>query len=121
MKMIILVLVVLLGVETWGVYGAAQAKHITVDCTLEIGPLCYAWEPNAFGKVLGDRAKEVEDAMLKARKAWEKDFVERVIAGKEGGKVDAIINGMLDLMKKSVDQMNDIVDKGKEKVKDATK
>jgi hypothetical protein len=115
MKKIVAILLVLLAVETWGVYGAVQARHITVTCTMEIGPLCFMWEENALGKLLGtERSKEIETALEKAKKAWEQDFIERAIAAKTSDKLQDLLDGFLNLAKKGIDGAMDAVDKAKD-------
>lgn len=86
MKKVAIILLLLLAIESYGVWGAAEARHITVTCTLEVGPLCYAWEPSAIGKILGaDGSHDLEAALAKARKSWEDEFVERAMEAKKSG------------------------------------
>lgn len=98
MKKLALVLFVLLAVQSWGVYGAWQARKITQTCKAEVGPLCFLWEANTLGKLVGDtKSKELEETVEKARKAWEKSVVEKTIKDKQG-KVD-VDGTMRDLQK----------------------
>jgi hypothetical protein len=109
MKKIILVLLLIVAVESWGIYGAARANHVYHTCTLEIGPLCYAWEDNALGKLLGkERSQDIEDQLIKARKIWEHDFVEKVLeAKKSGANVSKALDDAADAAKKGLDELGD--------------
>jgi len=91
MKKLIAVLVLLLGVQSYGIFGAMQAKRIVYTCTLEVGPLCYAWEENALVKALGPKAAEkLESSLEDAKKAWEKDFIQKFSAEKKGPLDEAL-------------------------------
>jgi hypothetical protein len=115
MKTIIGILFVLLAIETWGVYGATRAKHITITCALEIGPLCYMWEENALGKLLGpERSEEIEGALLKAKKGWEQDFIERALAAKKSDALQELLNNAKDIAKKGIDTAKDALDKARD-------
>lgn len=72
MRKLALVLFVLLAVQSFGVYGAYQAQRVVYRCELEVGPLCYYWEPSAIGKIIGsDPSEDVEAALEKSRKTWD--------------------------------------------------
>src|SRR5687768_12003491 len=88
MKTFVFLLVLLFAVETWGVVGAWKTESIRYKCTTKVGPLCFVWEQSAIGKVLGDDSSEdIEDAIEKAREAWEEDVVEKLESkGKSGFK-----------------------------------
>lgn len=89
MRKLALVLFVLLAIQSFGVYGAHQAKRVVFQCKLEVGPLCYYWEPSAIGKIVGaDPAKEVEAALEKSREAWDEQVAKRLdkLDTKEIGK-----------------------------------
>jgi hypothetical protein len=78
MKRIIFVLVLLLGAQTYGVYGATQARRIGVDCRLELGVLCFDWEQNQLGRILGeDGASELEASIESLEQAWEREVLQR--------------------------------------------
>lgn len=79
MKKLVAILIVLLAIESYGVYGRAQADRIMYTCEVEIGPLCYSWAPNAIGKLLGeDNAEEMEEQLESMKRAWDEEFVERL-------------------------------------------
>ncbi|MCK6546212.1 hypothetical protein L6R52_10210 [Myxococcota bacterium] len=114
MKKLALVLFLLLAVQSYGVYGAAVTKKVTKTCTLEVGPLCYAWEDNAIGKLLGDKnSKQLDEALQKAKKAWEKDFIEKTVKQKSGSMeklLDDVKGGLedgVDTAKKAVEKAVD--------------
>jgi hypothetical protein len=116
MKRVVLVLILLLAVESWGVYGAAKARHVYVTCTMEVGPLCFVWEDNALGKLIGkERQRDVDEALVKARKVWEHDFVERMIESKKSGS--SIQKALDDAAEKAKQGLQELGDK----LKDATK
>jgi hypothetical protein len=82
MKKLVLILALLLAAETYGVYGRHQADRIMYNCTAEVGPLCFAWEENALGKLIGtSNAEDLEEKLEAARDAWEEDFVEKLAEG----------------------------------------
>jgi hypothetical protein len=82
-KKLVLVLVLLLGIETWGVVGRYQADRIMYDCVIEAGPLCFLWEENALAKLLPEGAAEkLEDSLDDARDAWEKNVVDKLSSDK---------------------------------------
>ena len=82
MKKLVAILFVLLAIQSYGVYGRAQADRITYTCEWEVGPLCYRWQQNALGKLLGDDgAEELEEKLDAAKKAWEEDFMEKLTEG----------------------------------------
>ena len=69
-------LLLLLVAQTYGIYGATQAQKLTVDCTLSVSVLCFRWEENRLGKLLGkERSEELEKLVVKQREAWEQTFV----------------------------------------------
>ena len=115
MKKVALVLAILLAVQTYGVIGAAQAKRIMYTCTMELGPLCYAWEENMVGKMLGpERAAELEGTLLDAREKFEKDFAEK-LAKKEKGKqdLDALLEGVGEKAGEALDKAKELVEGAK--------
>jgi hypothetical protein len=115
-KIVVVVLVLLLAIESWGIYGASQVQHVYYTCTWEVGPLCFAWEENAIGKLLGhERSKDIDDALVKARKAWEHDFLERMLEAKKSKEsVQKAIDEAAEAAKKGLEQLQD-------KLKDVTK
>lgn len=79
MKKLVVVLFVLLAVQSYGVYGRTQADRIMYTCEMEVGPLCFHWEQNAIGKLLGqDGAEKMEDQLDAMKKAWDEQFIERL-------------------------------------------
>ncbi len=72
MRKLALVLFVLLAIQSFGVYGAYQAQRVVYRCELEVGPLCYYWQPSAIGKIIGpEPAEDLEAALEKSREAWD--------------------------------------------------
>lgn len=111
MKKLIFILFVLLAVETYGVYGASQVRRITYSCRVEIGPLCYAWQESAIGKLLGpERSKELEASLSRARRAFEEDFADKLLDAKKSGS---------ESFDKALDDAASAAKKGLEKAKDA--
>ena len=85
MKKLVLVLFLLLAAQTYGVSGAWQTKRILYRCTMEVGPLCYAWEETALVKAIGkDNAEKLEGKLKAAKDAFETDFLERFTKKKSG-------------------------------------
>jgi hypothetical protein len=115
-KKLALILLVLFAIETYGVYGAAMAKKVTHKCTLEVGPLCYAWEKNALGKILGDKpTAEIEDALEKAKKTWEDEVVDRASKAKDPG------TSIEKALKNAAESVKDGLHDAKEKIEDLGK
>jgi hypothetical protein len=113
MKTFVLVLLVLFAIETYGVYGAAQAKKVTHSCTLEVGPLCYAWEKNAIGKILGDKnADDLEDAFRKAKAQWQEQVADRASKAKDTG------GGVEKALKDAAKTIGETLEDAKDKLKD---
>ena len=85
MKTVALILALLLGLQTWGVVGAAQVMGIRYSCTAEVGPLCYLWEESVLGKLLpeGDTSR-IEEALADAREVFDEQFVKRLVRNKDG-------------------------------------
>ena len=76
MRKLALALFLLLAAQSYGVYGAWQAQRVVYDCTAEVGPLCYAWEPSAIGKVLGSLPHQQSDIRIGAVQAEVADAAE---------------------------------------------
>ena len=110
MKKLVAILIVLFAVQTYGVYGRSQADKITYKCTAELGPLCFAWEQNALGKLIGDddMAEELEEKLDKAKEAWEEDFVERLA---EGTRRKNSLERALDDVKGAIEDAGDVMKK----------
>ena len=67
-------------VETYGVYGAAQVQSLSRSCTFEVGPLCYAWQTNGFGKMIGkENSVQVDRLVQKARREFEDQLRQRLV------------------------------------------
>jgi hypothetical protein len=117
MKKLALVLFLLLAVQSYGIYGAVVTEKVTKTCTLELGPLCYAWEDNAIGKLLGDKSsKQLDEALEKAKKAWEKDFIEKAVKQK-GGSVEKLIEDVKEGLGDGVDTAKKAVEKAVDELK----
>lgn len=85
MKKLALVLFLLLALQSWGVYGAWQTQRILYRCTVEVGPLCYAWEETALVKAVGrDNAEKLEGKLKAAKQAFEEGFLDRLTREKSG-------------------------------------
>lgn len=109
MKKVALVLFLLLAVQSYGVYGAAVTRSVSHECTLEVGPLCYAWEPSALGKLVGvDKAKELESAVKKARKAVDEEIVEK-LSGKGNKGLDKVIDDAKKAAEEGLEKAKDMV------------
>ena len=85
-KTITLILALVVLGQSYGIYGRAQADRIMFDCTIEVGPLCYAWEKNTIGKILGERATDVEGALKEARENIDKEFIQKLTRKKKKDK-----------------------------------
>ena len=89
MRKLALLLFVLLVVQSFGVYGAYQAQRVVYRCKIEVGPLCYLWEPSAIGKIVGsDPAAELEATLERSRDTWDEQVAKRLdrIDTKDVGK-----------------------------------
>jgi hypothetical protein len=109
MKKLVAILILLLAVETYGVFGRAQADKITYTCNWEVGPLCFSWEQNALGKLIGDdAADDLEEKLEKAQKAWEEDFVERLAEGtRKKNSVERALEDVKDAIEDASDAMKE--------------
>jgi len=118
MRKLVLLLCLLLAVQSYGVYGAWQARRVVYDCTVEVGPLCYAWELSAIGKVLGvSPAQDVEDALEKSRDAWDQQVAKRLkkVDGKDVKKaVDDAADRLGEAFEKLGDTAHEVIEKVKE-------
>jgi hypothetical protein len=106
-KKLVAVLLVLLAVQSYGIYGGAQAKRIMYSCTMELGPLCYAWELNTVGRLLvEDKAAALESKMLDAKKKLDEDFFES-FARKEKAKSDVqdVVRDIGEKAKEGIDKL----------------
>lgn len=80
MKKFVLFLLVIIAVQSYGIYGASQASRIVYTCELEIGPLCYNWSETALSKTLGVKNTEkIEKKLAEAKKSFEKDFLDKIM------------------------------------------
>lgn len=103
MLKLLVAVVLLLIIETWGIYGAWRTMGIRYTCTTKVGPLCYAWQATAIGKLLGDdAAKKAEDALHTAKESLEKDVIEKLKSGGKEG-LDKVLDGMKDMAEDGVD------------------
>lgn len=83
MKKIFVLLFLLLSVQSYGVYGAIRAKALHRECTVALGPLCYAWSETSADKF---KAKALSDKIEKAvekTKADAKEIRDQASAGAE--------------------------------------
>ena len=111
MKKLVVILALLLIVQTYGVYGAMQAKRVVFTCTTEIGVLCFAWEENVLAKVLGaDEAAALEDSLSDARDVWEEKVAAKIAKKKTKGTAE---------LKKILDSAGQSAASGLEKAKKA--
>ena len=79
MKILVAVLVLIIAIQSYGIYGGFHAERVTVTCTMELGPLCYAWELNALGKLLGpERALKLDEKLSSVKDEWEDEFADRL-------------------------------------------
>jgi hypothetical protein len=113
MKKLVVILFVLLAIQSFGVYGRARADRITHTCEWEVGPLCYYWEKNALGELIGDDASdELEEKLEAAKEAWEEDVVERLA---EGARRKNSLERALDDVKEALEEAGDAVKEAFEK------
>ena len=78
MKKLVLFLLAVIAVQSYGIYGASQASRIVYTCELEVGPLCYHWSETTLSKTLGVKnAEKLEKKLAEAKKSFEKDFLEK--------------------------------------------
>ena len=104
MKKLIAVLFLLLAVQSYGVYGRAQSDRIMYKCTMEVGPLCYAWEANAIGKILGtENAEEMEAQLEKMKDAWDEQFISKI---EDATKEKSGVEKALDNASKKLDRLS---------------
>ena len=99
--------------QSYGIYGRAQADRIMFDCTFEVGPLCYAWEKNTLGKILGDRATDVEGALKEAKENIDKEFIQKLTRKK---KKESTLG---DLLKNASKEVSKGIDRAAEAAADA--
>ena len=112
MKKLVLLLAALLGAQTYGVYGATQARKVTVDCHLEVGVLCFDWRPNALGEALGEEtAAELEGRLEEAREAWEREVLERTRRAREGG-LPAFLDRLEEMGRESLQRIREAAERG---------
>ena len=118
MRKLSFLLFVLLAAQSYGVYGAWQARRVVYTCTFEVGPLCYAWEQSAIGKALGaGPSKDVEEALQKSREAWDDQVAKRIkkIDRKDVKKVvDDAVDRIGDAFDKLGDSAHEVIEKAKE-------
>jgi hypothetical protein len=105
MKKLVVILLLLLAVETYGVYGRSQADRITYNCELEVGPLCYQWKKNVLGELIGENTgDELEKKLEEAKKAWEEDFVQKLAEGtKRKNSLDRALQDLKDAFREMKD------------------
>jgi hypothetical protein len=120
MKKLILVLLAIVLIQSYGIYGAAQAQRIIYTCELELGPLCYSWKENAFTKIVGgENAEKIEKKLDDAKESFEKDFLDKFTKGDKQKQrwndflntVSETANEGLDKAKKAADKVIDEMEK----------
>ena len=104
MKLLVAILASLLIVETYGVYGAWKAERLAFTCNLRMGPLCYAWEESALGKVLGtEKAEALEGKLQEAKTAWEEEVIEKTLRAADEGELERALDHAGDAVKEALD------------------
>jgi hypothetical protein len=104
---LLLLISLLFAVQTYGVVGAWQAKRVTRDCTLEVGPLCYAWEPNALSTLISDEQEErVAEQIEKMRELWE-DKVGDKLKGKKAPEIEQALKDAGDRLRESLEALKE--------------
>jgi len=85
LKKLFAIVLVLFGIETWGVFGAWRTDGVMYNCTLDAGPLCFWWEESGVTKLLGkDAAEKMEEGFKSAQERWKKGFLDKTQKGKNG-------------------------------------
>ena len=98
MKKLVLFLLVIIAVQSYGIYGASQASRIVYTCELEVGPLCYHWSETTLSKTLGvENAEKLEEKLAEAKKSFEKDFLEKFMKSDKSklDSFDSVTRGLL--------------------------
>ena len=87
---LLLIVTVLLGIQTYGVYGGAQAQRLSYDCKVSFSILCFSWEKNKLGSFLEstENSDELEKTLAKEQKEWEQRVVENVSRSK--GRIEEL-------------------------------
>lgn len=89
MKKLVLFLLLVVAIQSYGIYGAVQTQSVAYTCTVEVGPLCYAWEESALSKLFGaEAASRFDDKLKSARRTWEEDFVKRLSKAKDESELE---------------------------------
>lgn len=113
MRSLVVLLLLLFAVQTYGVVGAWQTQGIRRKCTMPIGPLCYAWEESAVSKLLGeDKLDDIEDALEDAKEKWETEVVDKLV--KKGGSIEKVLDDVADMAKEGAENAKKVIE---EKVK----
>ena len=109
MKKLLLALILLLGLQTYGVYGASKAETLSYDCHLEIGILCFDWRPNPLRSFLGDEQSEALDDEVEAfEEAWRDEMLERLKRDGTQG-FETLLERLKELGREGLDRARDAV------------
>lgn len=84
MKKLLVALLLIVSIQSYGIFGAVQAERIIYSCEVKLGPLCYVWKENAFSKVVGNKNAElIENKLQDAKESFEEDFLNKFLGDKE--------------------------------------
>ena len=113
MKKLVFLLFAIVLIQSYGIYGAAQAQRIIYTCEVEVGPLCYAWKANAFTKIVGgENAEKMEKKLKEAKKSFEKDFLDKFTNGsKDKSKWDDFLDSVSETASEGFDKAKEAADK----------
>ena len=100
-------------VQSYGIYGAAQAKRIIYTCETEVGPLCYQWKENGFTKLVGgDNAEKIEKKLSEAKESFEKDFLDKIMSSdKKKSKWNDFLDSMSETANEGLNKAKEAADK----------
>ncbi len=113
MKKLVLFLLAIILVQSYGIYGAAQADRIIYSCEVELGPLCYKWKENGFTKLVGgDNAEKIEKKLTEAKESFEKDFLDKIMkSGEKKSKWNEFLDTVSDTASEGLDKAKKAADK----------
>jgi len=116
MKKLVVLLLAIVLIQSYGIFGAIQAERLIYTCEVEVGPLCYSWKENAFTKLVGnENAEQIEKKLEDAKKSFEEDFVKKFL-GKDEKK-----SGLGGFFKKVTKEASKGLDKAKQAADDVIK
>jgi len=113
MKKLVLLLVTIILVQSYGIYGAAQSQRIIYTCEMEVGPLCYQWKENGFTKLVGgENAEKIEKKLSEAKESFEKDFLDKIMSsGDKKSKWDNFLNSVSETANEGLNKAKKAADK----------